>query len=267
MGDGSRGDNFNVRSREDCLNSFLDHVEKNNGELIIAGDLFELWQYKLDNVVDRRYKLLDRFEQMGAVYLPGNHDMQVSRENVLMHPFFGNVQKQTVRTINGSKVKFMHGHEVDPFIPQQFNNWSKLLGTISSFIDFHGEICVVHRDIICDIMCEIGENVLKCWNSLFRKVDRTMREYYAMSNDNLARIKKPLRTRKMLERYYKDLTQGLYDMAIVGHTHQPGSHDIWYFNSGSWTGKTNNFLRVSPDCQIEICNWTDKGREKITYLI
>jgi hypothetical protein len=63
----------------------------------------------------------------------------------------------------------------------------------------------------------------------------------------------------MLGRYQADRTDGLYDIAVVGHTHRAGTFGEWYFNSGSWTGPTNNFLRIAPDGRIRVFDWEEQG--------
>ena len=40
-----------------------------------------------------------------------------------------------------------------------------------------------------------------------------------------------------------------------GHTHRPGEFGSWYFNSGSWTGLSNNFIRISPCGQVQVFDW------------
>ena len=63
----------------------------------------------------------------------------------------------------------------------------------------------------------------------------------------------------MLARYYEDKKNDLYDVAIVGHTHKAGQFENWYFNSGSWTGKTNNYLRIQPDGEVRAFDWDING--------
>jgi predicted phosphodiesterase len=71
----------------------------------------------------------------------------------------------------------------------------------------------------------------------------------------------------MLTRYYRDKAEGLYDIAIVGHTHKAGAFGDWYFNSGSWTGTSNNFLRMTPDGSVGVFNWTDSGPQRNSTVV
>ena len=74
MGDGGPRDNFAAGDKEQQLDLFIDFVKKENGELIIVGDLFEFWQASLGKVLVMRRPLIDRLSNMGATFVIGNHD-------------------------------------------------------------------------------------------------------------------------------------------------------------------------------------------------
>ncbi|UCB57143.1 MAG: UDP-2,3-diacylglucosamine diphosphatase [Candidatus Omnitrophota bacterium] len=75
LGDGSRTDDFH-RDRE--FLEFLEFVEEKAQELIILGDLFELWQADLDRALFRHgeivNKLLSLRNKLKITYVIGNHD-------------------------------------------------------------------------------------------------------------------------------------------------------------------------------------------------
>ena len=56
------------------LNGFLDYVERNSGELLIVGDLLELWYCRLESVLSAHAELFDRLAEMNFTYILGNHD-------------------------------------------------------------------------------------------------------------------------------------------------------------------------------------------------
>ena len=75
LGDGSRTDDFN---RDKELLKFLEFVGNEASELIIVGDLFELWQANMDKILFRHNevvnKLLSLKNNIKVTYVIGNHD-------------------------------------------------------------------------------------------------------------------------------------------------------------------------------------------------
>ena len=117
MGDGGPRDNFPLGDREKQLNLFLDYVGRQQGELIILGDLFDFWQMNLSKIVMLHMPLLDRLAAMNATYVVGNHDADFDHfigTGFLSHPLLQRMCGPFEREIGGKRFKFMHGHEVDP---------------------------------------------------------------------------------------------------------------------------------------------------------
>lgn len=75
LGDGSGSDDFH---RTGPMLQLLDLAQKEADELIILGDLFELWQADLDKVLfvhnDILKKLFSLRKQLKLTYVVGNHD-------------------------------------------------------------------------------------------------------------------------------------------------------------------------------------------------
>jgi len=75
LGDGSRTDDFH---RDEELLAFLEFVESEARELIILGDLFELWQADLEKILFRHSKVIDKIlslkNKIRVTYVIGNHD-------------------------------------------------------------------------------------------------------------------------------------------------------------------------------------------------
>jgi hypothetical protein len=159
-----------------------------------------------------------------------------------------------------TKFKFMHGHEVDPFIPADSSSWGWFLGKADYVFQSKNGVCILSNDWLSDLMLEFGEYALGMWRWVSTKFGIAVREYgKALPNEKITTLVRGLRTQKMLSRYNTDRLEGLYDVAIVGHTHRAGHFDNWYFNSGSWTGAANNFLKIRPDGNIEIFDITEDG--------
>jgi len=75
IGDGSRTDDFH---RDKEFLTFLDFVEKEALELVVVGDLFELWQAELDKILFRHTDVVNRLlslrKKLKVTYVIGNHD-------------------------------------------------------------------------------------------------------------------------------------------------------------------------------------------------
>jgi hypothetical protein len=115
---------------------------------------------------------------------------------------------------------------------------------------------------VTEVLLETGEQVLQLRDWIARGMSLAMRDCCdLMPGEPVRRLSRRIRTRRMLTRYYADRAEGLYDVAIVGHTHKAGAFGQWYFNCGSWTGTTNDFLRISPAGEVTVFNWTGRGPE------
>jgi UDP-2,3-diacylglucosamine pyrophosphatase LpxH len=228
-----------------------------------------MWRYKLPKVLERREPLLNKLDALHARYIAGNHDCELLENPAIrrQHKFFSRIEKQIHLKTPGPEIKIMHGHEVDPFVPEKTGPLTKFLGQMHFMFEFNSQAGVLHMDLIQDLFCEIGEQFIKNYQRLGSLVSKQLRHYYSLSNDSFARLKRSLRTRRMLSRYHTDKHHGLYDIAVVGHTHKAGRFDNWYYNCGSWTGKVNNFMVINPDGSIEIFDWTKLGPQKNNTLI
>ena len=263
IGDGSPKDNLCQDNREALLHSFLDYVIDQEGRLVIIGDFLELLRYPLDQIVARRGDLLDRLARMETLYVPGNHDEDAARlidGAAWPHAFFARMSPAFTRYIGGRRFKFMHGHEVDPFINPRVQNLGRMIGSVAHFLEFRRGACILSNDAVTDALLEVGEQLLRLWGGLTGRMNRAIRECCEMMPaEKVTLLARGIRTHRMLERYHADKTEGLYDVAIVGHTHKAGTFGNWYCNSGSWTGRTNDFLRITPDGNIGVFDWSRHG--------
>ena len=239
--------------------------------MVILGDFLELLRYPLDSIIERRRPLLDRLAGMDAIYVPGNHDEDVIRlaaTRARPHPFFAGVSHTFVQHIAGRRFKFMHGHEVDPLANTRIQGLGRVIGRLAHLCEIHPGACLLSNDVFIDVLEEAGEQLLHVWNRLTAGVNTALRERCSrLPAERMRFLTRRLRTRRMLTRYYHDKAEGLYDVAIVGHTHKAGTSGDWYFNSGSWTGRSNNFLRIAPDGAVEVFNWTDGGPQPNSTVV
>jgi len=245
-------------------------VGEQAGELVIIGDFLELWRFRLPDVLDEHWRLLDTLTEINFTYVLGNHDSDLKLTEIqeqAYHPIFDRIHQPFVRSIGDRDFKFMHGHEVDPFSGDCLKNWCKILNPLSSVLKFGDGACVLTNDTLVQLMLEVGENVLRMWRGVTRFTTKTMEQCHLFVPDgSLEYSRRGIRTRQMLARYHQDRKEGLYDVAIVGHTHKAGRCSQWYFNSGSWTGKKRNFLCILPDGAVEVCHW-DKDKSVMDNTI
>ncbi len=265
MGDGGLRDNFAVGDKEKQLDLFLDFVTKENGELIIVGDLFEFWQASFGNVLVKRRNLIDRLGDMGATFVVGNHDVDLEAligSDILSHPFFRKMTVRFLRDIGKKKFMFMHGHEVDPY------NRGDVPG-LGRIVAIFAGIC---EDINRSPVLRTGEHVENWLFKRFKKLEKmyncTRKKWERVvvgfkgfiakgRKRRLTPAQSPKRAKEMLGRYRKDRADEGYNIAIVGHTHKVGRFEDWYFNSGSWAEKINNYIRITHDGDIGIFDWED----------
>jgi predicted phosphodiesterase len=197
---------------------------------------------------------------MDIVYIPGNHDENVVQLAGTEHPFFSTISRAFVQRIGDRWFKFMHGHEVDPLVNAGIQNLGRMIGSLANLCAFSQSTCLLSNDAVIGVLEEAGEQVLRVWNWLRAGMNMALRESYGMLPTGRMRfLTRRIRTQRMLIRYYRDKAEGLYDIAVVGHTHKAGTCGDWYFNSGSWTGANSNFLRIAPDGRVGVFDWTASG--------
>lgn len=276
MGDSGPRDNFAVGDKEQQLNLFLDFVEKEKGELVIVGDLFEFWQMSLGNVLVKRWSLINRLADMAAMYVVGNHDIDLEAligKNVLAHGFFKRMSTRFVREIAGKKFMFMHGHEVDPYNKGDTPGWGRIAAIFAGICeDFNRSPILETGETVEGWLLQRFKPLIKAWNRiawLLKRLWNWIRGKFIFVSDKrkLTPSQNEKLAQEMLHRYKQDKQKQGYDVAIVGHTHKVGRFEDWYFNSGCWVKEMNNFLRISPDGQVQVFDWKDgKAIANLTLL-
>ncbi len=265
VGDGGPRDNFLVGGRREDFVNFLGYVKKNKGELFILGDLFEFWQSPLGKVVVSNKNLLDKMAKMEVRYIIGNHDADLTAfigRNMLTHPFFKLMSGPIVRDIGGKKFKFQHGHEVDPFNSSPEPSWGRMLAIFAGiFEEKNGSPLLPSGETVEDTLETFGEMLLKFWNWMVDKFASRVRGNAPAPRpkEELTPAQNPYRISELLPKYRENRESEKYDVAVVGHTHRAGQFEDWYFNSGSWVGKNNEFLTISPEGKINFHHWENNA--------
>jgi UDP-2,3-diacylglucosamine pyrophosphatase LpxH len=272
MGDGGARDNFAVGDRERQLSLFLDYVTQEQGELIVLGDLFEFWQMNLSRIVTRHRLLVDRLAEMNAIYVLGNHDADLDGfvgTGFMPHPLFQRMCGPFERQIGGKRFKFMHGHEVDPVNQGDEPKWGRIFCIIAGMAeDKNGSPLYPNGDYVENDLEKIGDSLLGPWTALVSRISRWLHcGGLGIAGEHLTPAQNPDRAKEMLDLYREDKETNGYDVLIAGHTHQPGRIGDWYFNSGTWARKMNNFVRISPTGDVTVFDWADGQPKPNTTML
>jgi UDP-2,3-diacylglucosamine pyrophosphatase LpxH len=241
-------DNLHRAGRELLFNSFLNYVEKQNGQLVLLGDFFELLRYPVESILVRRRGLLDRLAEMRAVYVPGNHDEDVFSlidPYCPLHPLFNRITEAFTQRIGGRRFRFMHG----------WKNLGRMIGAMTHRYELRRERCAAVREVMM-----IDDPIVRLRVRLRRSMTKALQDGRVRTSAERVRLlTRQIRTQCMITHYLGDRVQDLYDVAIVGHTHYAATFGDWFFNSGSWTGRSNDFLTISPKGEVEAFHWTSCG--------
>jgi UDP-2,3-diacylglucosamine pyrophosphatase LpxH/uncharacterized membrane protein HdeD (DUF308 family) len=262
LGDGGVRDKFEARSKTPELRAFLDHVGAEGGELFVLGDLFELWQMNLSRLLLRRRPILDHLAAVGAVYVPGNHDVDLADfigTSFLDHPFFRGMRPPFVRPIAGRRYRFFHGHETDPFNAGSDPGFGRMLAIFAGiFEDEKGSPLLAGGVGVGDVLEQFGESMLAIWRAAAATLEDAppgAARNDVRPNAALTPAQAPDRLAEHVAGVRADLDKGGYDVAVLGHTHKAGRIGGWYYNSGSWIGQESPYLRISADGEVRCFEW------------
>lgn len=120
-------------SRPEQFRLFLDLVRKDGGNLLVIGDMFELWQANVGDVLAKNIRLLDELAAIeNILIILGNHDMdllglvscaELGLRNA--HPIFAKIYVPGKECPGDKKIftlkfgaltyGFIHGNEIDNF--------------------------------------------------------------------------------------------------------------------------------------------------------
>lgn len=239
LGDGSKKDNFRkYRKRFDC---FLDGLDA-NAQLVLAGDVFEFWQCPHGAVVREYQDLLKRLVDMKALFIVGNHDIDLLGfvDLSLGDRFTGLLRKDLSIERNGRTIFVCHGHEFD-----EFNDPSRSLfiGRIVSILGGEAEMRLgpeiggqSTETFLLSLLRGFGTSFL----SLYRKFHKTPSESKARMDKYLVAL-----------RDFKQKHPEVHTV-VSGHTHLSGTYEDWYFNTGCWQDEEAAYAMIGTDGRIEL---------------
>ncbi len=246
MGNGTSSDDFKTNKKK--FKDFLKHVRGEKGQLILAGDIFELWQADLQTILKSNVEIIEILFDLRPIALAGNHDYYMKTFadlNFLYYPAY---------TIDELGVRIEHGHEYDPNNdPKRNMELGKVVASIGGMAENW-----IHKDIDEDFMSFVG------------KAKRVAHEIWDSIStpwkDEKEEKKSPDLT--PYERAVEDLTkkedaEEKISHVIFGHTHRPEiKMEGRYINSGSWVTEKTTFVEITSD-EISLCEFKSKGKMSV----
>lgn len=262
IGDGGPRDNFSVDDKARKFNLFLDHIESCGGELLVLGDLFEFWQANISRVLVHQMPLINRFAEMNATYVIGNHDADLEHligTNLLAHPFFDRMCGPFERTIGDKRFKFMHGHELDPFNRDGSPRWGRILAILGGILeDRKGSPLLSAGGFTEKSLLKVSRGFMWIWNNSVNLFEKSERHEKAHSlYESLTPAQDPAKIKGILSLYHNNKLKEGYDYLVAGHTHRAGLFQDWYCNSGCWVGLRSNFIKIQTDGRLQIYEWKE----------
>jgi UDP-2,3-diacylglucosamine pyrophosphatase LpxH len=128
LGDGGGADDFH--ENQETLEAALDFYKRNNFQLILLGDVEELWQFDLSEIVTRYnetiYRKIREFGDANVYRVFGNHDVDW---RILPDPIrsekpkiAGPPEALKIKDLNGEKrILLIHGHQGS--VESDFHIW------------------------------------------------------------------------------------------------------------------------------------------------
>jgi len=231
-------DNFAVEGREARFHEFLDYVKQKDGQLYILGDLFDFWQTNLSKAIVAYLPLLTRLDQMGAVYVVGNHDADLAHfiGTPLMpgHPFFLRETRPFKRRFGGRSFIFLHGNEGDPYCRDANPGTGEITAIISGLLEDRNKGPFKNHHAVEDQFVGTLEGALTLWRKLTLQHGRMD---------------------EMLDGVEARRKEHGADVVVYGHTHEPGQIGDYHFNCGSWARTNDTFVRIDDDGIASVWEW------------
>lgn len=244
MGDGSSADDFKIN--KSLFGDFLEHVKEQDGQLVLAGDVFELWQSALQQVLKANADLIYPLFALKPIIIPGNHDFYVKTFSDIGFIYYPAYRLE----VGDSIIRIEHGHEHDPNNDPQRN---MELGKLVAAIVGHAENWI-HKDVEEDLMTAFGK-AKKTAHSIWESITTPWKEE-----------KKNQKTPDLtpFEKAAERLTEkGEVTHVVFGHTHNPDKKlNGHYFNSGSWVNEEPTFVEIDEK-RISLQYFSKKGNKQM----
>jgi len=267
-----------------ALNIEKRQIEKGDiDKLIINGDLFELWQCNLAEIIQiyrHLFILWDRLSRNGIeiIYIPGNHDSvpftaivyDKNKKNTSFS-FYGLKVTPKIDLLevgNGFKLAFPyytdgsiwieHGHRFDEY---------NMKATQESVGKKTAKLIATFEDLIPDIDNILSEKILEPYYIAKQKVGNnkflTILEFFKVASKENHPKKAYRQFSKKVIKFAKEKN---VKVIITGHTHKEEifkENGIVYVNTGSWVRKDYAVYCEYDKDEISLYKWIGKKSKLI----
>ncbi|MBT1247031.1 MULTISPECIES: metallophosphoesterase [unclassified Thermosipho (in: thermotogales)] len=296
VGDMSDADDFYTSGNFEKFITFLEFI-KNDEEIekiVIAGDFFELWQCKVEKILQMYvdlWKVFLKIRETGKkiIYIPGNHDsLPFAKLVYKVVPFpFGPIQLTDKSDIDEEKKLIFpyyseenlwieHGHRFDKYNRDVSTLAGGSKGVLGKFIA--QTIGILERFGAKDIDEQLEKlragigialsELKKKFTAPFYKIAGNLQSYVTPASKEYAGDYSEYDVEGSIMLGKRLLGKGMEKVFVVlGHTHKPKIEKIdkriIYANSGSWVGKEPTFCIFNKEEKsISLCEWdSEKVKE------
>lgn len=281
IGDRGPRDNFfsvpkdKPGKRYDLLKEFLGLVRKQNGALVILGDLFEFWQANMGEVIRQNIDLINVLGEMDVHYVIGNHDIDfepLMGLDIFSPKFFRSMTPPFTAKIGSEEFYFCHGHERDPYNQGTRPSMGRVLAIVAGLFEDRFGVQLISNISTEDFCAEMGEKILKSAKGAITSIRDRVTQYFSFeAKKELTPTQQKNYINDLFDALIQERTQSSYQKLIVGHTHFPGQYEDWYYNAGSWVGSREgqpigNFVWITRTGNVDICEFTSKGFDYISAI-
>lgn len=244
LGDGSGADDF--RYTDEFL-KFLDFASSNCEELIIVGDLFELWQSDLDRIFFQHHNVIKKLfafaKEKRLIYLIGNHDHI---------PFVKYINSNIMLEYYDEKIGLYaeHGNQYDTFNRYKDprlaikNQWGRMISYVCGLAER-----MIHPDFdewSAKILEKTKDEFKKVATLLKNKIPPSSAEYIKRGGDFSEYEKAAI---ALIEKGNK--------IVVFGHTHRAKMVKFangLYVNCGAWSGSVEPTYVAIDEEHVELRN-------------
>ncbi len=238
-GCGDARDNHAGRGAK-AVEGILDFASDIDANVVVVGDLLELWQNNVSECIQHNLPLLDRLAAMKAVYVLGNHEDDFFfwiGTNFLNHNLFRRMVPKLHVSIGGRRFLFIHGHQADP----ECDNPRPGRGRMSAiwtglWEDRHGSPQIGK--------CSVEDVVLG-----------PMSRVASLAGRLIGLPSRRVQLHRGLRPFLSDA-----DAIVFGHTHEAGElHNedgsTWAYNCGCPNNEVPSFVWIEPTGEAAVYDW------------